>query len=135
MIRLFVLGGPYMYVLTVLALVVLVLSVKKFIDLFSRTTPEPARLARGLNAILFWGCISAVLGFLGQFSGTYLSLMAIRRAGLVDPALLAKGVAISLITTVFGLMILAVATIVWFGLRCRLNGLVARREEDRLAGV
>jgi biopolymer transport protein ExbB/TolQ len=76
-----------------------------------------------------------VLGFLGQFSGAYLSLMAIRRAGLVDPALLAKGIAVSLITTVFGLTILAVASVVWFALRCRLNGLVARREEDRLAGV
>lgn len=134
MSRLFVLGGPYMYVLSVLAVVVLVLAVKKAIDFFSRTGPEPALLSRGLNAILFWGCISTVLGFLGQFSGHYLSLMAIRDAGLVNPALLAEGIAVSLIPTVFGLVILALAAVVWFGLKCRLDLLASRGEEGRFTG-
>jgi biopolymer transport protein ExbB/TolQ len=134
MSRLFVLGGPYMYVLSLLATVVLVLAVKKAVDFSSRTGSEPAHLSRGMNAILFWGCISAVLGFLGQFSGHYLSLMAIRDAGLVNPAYLAEGIAVSLIPTVFGLMILALAAIVWFGLKCRLNTLASRADEGRFTG-
>jgi biopolymer transport protein ExbB/TolQ len=118
-----------MYVLSLLAVVILVLSVKKAIDFFSRTGSEPAHLSRGLNAILFWGCISAVLGFLGQFSGHYLSLMAIKNAGLVNPALVAEGIAISLITTIFGLTILTVSALVWFGLKCRLDSLASRKEK------
>jgi biopolymer transport protein ExbB/TolQ len=123
MIELFVMGGPYVLLLGVLGLVVLALSVKKGIDLFARTGLEPERLGRGLNAILFWGCFSAVLGFLGQFAGLYRSLMVIRGAGLIHPGLVAEGIAVALISTVFGLTILAFAGVVWFGLSCRMRSL------------
>jgi hypothetical protein len=129
MIRLFIEGGPYMVVLTFLALVVLTLSAKKGFDLFLRPGRRRERLARGLDSILFWGCISAVLGFLGQFTGAYLSLQSIRAAGAVNPPLLAKGIAVSLITSVYGLTILGLSTILWFGLRCRLKRLQSCREE------
>jgi hypothetical protein len=129
MIRLFVLGGDYAWVLGVLAVVVVVLTVKKTIDLVGRTGVEREVLARGIDAILFWGCISAVIGFLGQFTGHYLSLMVIRNAELVNPRLVAEGIAHALITTVFGLVILAVSAIAWFGLRCRLGSLTARGPE------
>jgi biopolymer transport protein ExbB/TolQ len=123
-----------MFVLGLLAAVVLVLSVKKAIDLFARSGLERERLSRGLDAILFWGSISAVLGFLGQFSGHYKALMIIRSAEIVNPRLVAEGIAVSLITTVFGLGILAISALVWFGLRCRLNSLTSRNE-GRSAGV
>jgi hypothetical protein len=55
MIRLFAMGGPYMILLTLLAIVILVLAVKKATDLFARTGLERDRLTRGLDAILFWG--------------------------------------------------------------------------------
>jgi len=119
MIRLFVLGGPYMYVLVLLAVIVAVLAVKKAFDLFGRAGLERTRRMRGVDAILFWGCISAVLGFMGQFSGHYKSLMVIRNAEIINPRLVAEGIAVSLITTVFGLIILAISAMIWFGLRCR----------------
>ena len=55
MTRCFVLGGPFAIVLGVLAAAVRALSAKKAIDLFARTGLERARLARGPDAILFWG--------------------------------------------------------------------------------
>ena len=67
-----------------------------------------------------------MLGFLGQFTGGYLSLMAIRKAGLLNPALLAEGIAVSLITTLFGLAILIFAALAWFALRCRLSRITQR---------
>jgi biopolymer transport protein ExbB/TolQ len=121
MIRLFVSGGPYMWLLLVLALVVLGLTVKKAIDLFARSGRSRKTQARGLDAILFWGCVSAVLGFLGQFTGIYLSLSIIRSFGVVNPASVAEGIAVSLLTTLFGLMILMFSALAWFGLRCRLK--------------
>lgn len=123
MINMFVMGGPYALLLGVLAVVVLALSVKKGIDLFARTGLGPERLGRGLNAILFWGCFSAVLGFLGQFSGMYKSLTVIRGAGVIHPGMVAEGMAVALISTVLGLTILAVSGIAWFGLSCRLRSL------------
>jgi hypothetical protein len=131
MTRLFVVGGPYMFPLGLLAAVIAALSVKKAIDLFARTGLGQERLARGLSAILFWGCFSAVLGLLGQFSGIYRSLMVIRSAPAVNPGLVAEGLAVSLITTIFGLCILGVSGIVWFGLRCRLDTLTERGEGAR----
>jgi biopolymer transport protein ExbB/TolQ len=110
-----------MFVLGLLAVVVVVLAVKKGIDLFGRAGLERESLARGIDAILFWGCISAVLGFMGQFSGHYRALMVIKDAELVNPSLVAEGIAVSLITTIFGLIILAVSAIVWFGFKCRLG--------------
>jgi hypothetical protein len=126
MIRAYIAGGPYMHLLALLALVVLVLSIRRTIDLFARRERDPERLALGVDAILFWGCIAAVLGFLGQFTGMYLSLRVIRRAGLIDPALVAEGIAVSLVTTVFGLIILIVSALLWFALRCRLSQVAAR---------
>lgn len=128
MVRLFVAGGPYMFLLTALALVVLVLSAKKLFELFARDERDPQRLSLGVDAILFWGCISAVLGFLGQFTGSYISLMIIRRSPVVDPARVAEGIAVSLISTVFGLTIFMISSLVWFGLRWRLGQLIARSE-------
>jgi hypothetical protein len=126
MIRAYIAGGPYMHLLALLALVVLVLSIRRTIDLFARRERDPERLALGVDAILFWGCIAAVLGFLGQFTGMYLSLRVIRRAGLIDPALVAEGIAVSLVTTVFGLIILIVSALLWFALRCRLSRIASR---------
>ena len=126
MMRLFIAGGPYMVLLTLLAVVVLVLSVKKTVDLFGRGGRDPERLAHGVDAILFWGCISATVGFLGQFTGGYLSLMVIRRSPIVNPALVAEGIAVALLSTVFGLITLIVSGLIWFGLRCRARKLVAQ---------
>ena len=50
MIRVCVMGGPYMFPLTALALVIFVLAVKKTIDLFGRTMPERERLIRERTA-------------------------------------------------------------------------------------
>jgi hypothetical protein len=130
MIRLFLEGGPYMILLALLAVVVLLLSVKWAFKLFFSRGGEPDRGARGVDAILFWGCVSAVLGFLGQFTGAYISLSVIRKAGLLNPALLAEGIAVSLITTIFGLAILFFSVLVWFGLRYRLNRLAVRSGMD-----
>jgi biopolymer transport protein ExbB/TolQ len=135
MIRMLVEGGDYAIALGLLAVVVLVLAVKKSIDLFGRTGLERERLARGIDAILFWGCISAVLGFMGQFSGHYKSLTIIRNAEIVNPRLVAEGIRVSLITTVLGLVILAISAIAWFVLRCRLGRLTAQSPEGRSAGV
>jgi hypothetical protein len=133
--RIFFLGGPYAVVLGVLAVAVFALSVKKSIDLFVRTGLEWARLARGVDAILFWGCIAAVLGFLGQFSASYKSLMVISQAGMLSPQLIAEGIAVSLITTIFGLGILVISAIVWFALKSRLDNLTSHEKEGRTAGV
>lgn len=130
MLQLYVAGGPYMHLLALLAIVVLVLSVKKAVELSGEGARDRERAVRGVDAILFWGGISAVVGLLGQFSGAYLSLMIIRSAPMVDPYLVAEGIAVSLLSTIFGMAILAVAALAWFALRSRLDRLASSRVPD-----
>jgi biopolymer transport protein ExbB/TolQ len=131
MIELFVEGGLYMFPLLALAVVILVLTVKKGLDLFVREGLDREQLERGLGAILFWGCVAAVLGFLGQLKGQYLALQIISQAQMISPNLVAEGMAVSLITTLFGLMQLAFAGIAWFTLSTRYRRLTSRMEGGR----
>ena len=117
MIRLLVLGGPYARVLALLAVVVVVLAVKKAIDLFGRSATAREGSARGVDAILFWGSLTAIFGFLGQWIGIYKAANALADYGLADPKLVLMGFGESLGTSVFGLFALVVAAFLWFGLR------------------
>jgi hypothetical protein len=123
MIRMFVMGGPYAILLGLLALVIIALSIKKAVDLFARADLGKDRLRRGLDAILFWGCFSGVLGILGQCNGLYISLSIVARAEGMNPQLFMEGLAVSLIPTLFGLGILALSSVIWFALRHRLNAI------------
>jgi biopolymer transport protein ExbB/TolQ len=133
MLQLFLEGGIYMLPLLALAVVILVLTVKKALDLFLREGLGREQLERGLGAILFWGCVAAVLGLLGQLQGQYLSLRIISQAEIISPNLVAEGMAVSLITTLFGLLQLAFAGIAWFTLSTRFRRLTARLEGGRTA--
>jgi biopolymer transport protein ExbB/TolQ len=131
MMKLFVEGGLYMFPLLVLAVVILVLTIKKALDLFVREGLDRERLERGLGAILFWGCVAAVLGIMGQLQGQYISLKTISQVDTISPTLVAEGMAVSLITTLFGLMQLAFAGIAWFTLSTRFQRVVFRMEGGR----
>lgn len=79
--------------------------------------PETApRTVQGIHAILFWGAVSAVLGFLGQHTGLYNALGAIGRAREISPQVVARGFAESFTTTIFGMTILVISALAWFGL-------------------
>ena len=106
--------GMFGPLLIVLAIVIAILSIRKTVDLFAGKDLSPARLEQGLHAILFWGIMSAVLGFIGQASGLYNALNVIARAKQVSPNIVAMGFAESLTTTIFGLTVLLVSAIVWF---------------------
>lgn len=77
---------------------------------------ENPKIAYGINAILFWGAVCALLGFLGQYSGIYISLQVVKSAAKVSPTLLAEGIAISFTTTIMGMIALLLSAIAWFAL-------------------
>jgi biopolymer transport protein ExbB/TolQ len=120
--------GMFRIPLIVLALLVLGLSIKKFIDLSRAKDSDAARIESGLHAILFWGGISALLGILGQTSGLYNALSVIGRAKQIDPAIVARGFAESFTTTLFGLTVFFFSGIIWFLLFSRYRKLTSRKE-------
>jgi biopolymer transport protein ExbB/TolQ len=118
--------GIFAWPLLLLALVLAVLIVRRAVQLTSDGTEDEAGFRTGLNAILFWGAVAAVIGFVGQYSGMYNGLNAISRATEISPALVALGLAESITTTLFGLGLFLVSAVAWFTLgalhRRRLGG-------------
>jgi biopolymer transport protein ExbB/TolQ len=117
--------GPFGPLLTIIALVIAVLIVRKIVDLWIRKDLSPHKLESGLHAILFWGAVSAVLGVLGQITGIYNALSVIVRATEISPNVVAQGFAESFTTTIFGIEILVISAIAWFILFCRYRKLIA----------
>jgi biopolymer transport protein ExbB/TolQ len=133
MLHLFVLGGPFMWILLLITLTVVTLSIRDALALSTGKGLARVKARNGSGAVLFWGCIAAVLGFLGSLIGFYLSLSTIRAAGAVNPSLMAEGIAVALISTIFGLLILAYSAVAWFTLRWWMRRALSRGERPAAA--
>jgi hypothetical protein len=79
------------------------------------------RLRTSIDAILFWGSLTAILGFLGQWSGLHKAANAIYDYGVINPKYVVLGIGESLNTSVFGMFTLVGAAFFWFGLRLAMN--------------
>jgi len=116
------LSGPYGYVLTLLALVVLFVTLRATRSLMTSTPPSPSVVREQQNALLFWGSVAAMIGFLGQCTGSYLALTAILEASEISPSVVAEGFVTSFVPTLFGLAILAFSVAAWGCLRLLAQG-------------
>jgi biopolymer transport protein ExbB len=74
---------------------------------------ELARLERGLAVLASSSNIAPIIGFLGTVVGMIASFDAIASQGLNNPALVAKGISVALITTAGGLIV-AVVTLPFY---------------------
>lgn len=126
MLSFFLSGGIFMWVILVLALVVLGLTIKKAIDLFGSSRKENLNLEAGINAILFWGGISVVVGFFSHYYGIYLAMQAISRARDISPGIVAMGYGVSLISIISSLLVFLFSAIAWFTLRWRFKILTSQ---------
>jgi hypothetical protein len=69
------------------------------------------------HAILVWGALNAVLGVLGSAVGISLAAGAIENAPSISPPLLMGGLKVALSTTVFGMLLFALALVSWLVIR------------------
>jgi hypothetical protein len=128
MIEFFMNGGIFGWVLLLLILVIGWLSIRKGIQLFFKKNIDPLRLEPGINAIIFWGSISAILGIFAHFLGVYNAMLAISAANDISPAIVAMGYAFSLITILIGLFIFMVSAVIWFVYRSRYKSIISSRQ-------
>ncbi len=122
MIKFFLDGGALKLPLLMLSLVIVILSLKKFVDLFIKKRLSQTKLEHGLNAILFWGAISALLGFLFHYLGLFQAIQSIADSPRnPSPSIVAWGYAISLSKIIWGLLNFIFSVIIWYILCWRLN--------------
>jgi hypothetical protein len=101
----------------ILAVVIGVIAVRRVMQLAGGSFVPGPEWDASVNGILFWGAFAAVLGLLGQTVGIYIALTAIRAASEVAPWIVVEGFMVSFTSTLLGLLILTVASLVWYGLK------------------
>ena len=121
MLQIFYRGGALMWPLLLILICIIIFSIKKAIDIYTGKNLDRVHSSSSLNTILFWGLISIVIGFLAHFWGLYMAMMSITHADDISPTIVAEGMAVSLITIIFGLLIFLISGIVWLFLRWQLN--------------
>jgi len=121
MFQLFIKGGSMMWLLLIIFVIILILIVKKSIELFGKGDLSKQKLKAGLNAIPFWGSICFILGFLWHFWGLMLAMSAIAEANDVSPSIVANGLAVSMISIIFGILVFLFSGIAWLILKWQYN--------------
>jgi hypothetical protein len=121
MFELFWMGGiEFMSVLTLMFLVALIFSALSASDIFSKGL-KGEEVKRRLDYVKFFGLLALVTGVLGQFIGMFSAFQAIEQVGEVSQAMLAGGLKVSSITSIYGMLIFVITRLVWFGLHYKAN--------------
>ena len=109
-------GGFFMWPILFIPIVIGVLAVWAFVRTRDLDGPD-AVVETGIDAVLFWGVWVVVVGLLGTFTGIYLAAGVIEQAAAVSPAVIWSGIRVALTTTLFGIFVFCVASLMWLGLR------------------
>ncbi len=115
MIETFLSGGVMMWPMLVVAIGVAGITLRAAACLWTRAPLEDVR--KKLNAIVFWGAMGALLGLLGTVVGLVRMAQVIQRFGAVEAPLVWGGVAVSLVSLIFGISILLFSGVAWLVLQ------------------
>ena len=86
-----------------------------------------------IDAILFWGGFAMISGLLGTFVGLTLIARAIEVAGDVSTPIIWGGIKVAMLSSLFGLLLLAFSSLIWFALQLRWRLLQVREEFTHMA--
>lgn len=116
MIDLYYQGGPlFMGILTLNLLVLIAYCTFYAIKKQSLQTDKPLAYIKQI------GLFALVIGVFGQLIGLFQAFEAIQAAGMVSPAMLAGGLKVSMITTLYGVLIYIISFVIWFALSAYRN--------------
>ncbi len=112
--NLFYMGGPlFMGLLTALLIIMLAWAIYHFLPvlLHKETGKNTALRLKHIRTI---GSFALVTGILAQLIGLYSAFSAVEQMGGVSPAMLMGGLKVSMITTLYGLVIYLLSLLIWF---------------------
>lgn len=112
MADLFYRGGPlFMGILTIILIAVVATSIYYFLQIKKENSRR-----QSVSLVKEIGVFGLVVGIFAQFIGLFEAFKAIEEMGSISPALLIRGLKVSSITTLYGLMIFLVAYLLYFWL-------------------
>lgn len=118
MTELFYMGGPlFMGILSILLLLLLSMATYRGVQIVRNDIEHETRFRRQLSHIKSMGLFTLVVGIFGQLLGLYQAFSAIESmGGQISPALLAGGLKVSMISTLYGMIIFLLSYLIWMGL-------------------
>ena len=105
--------GPYKIPLAAVLLIVLVLIIYSTYLKIRKTTPDDQTLRKSLNTLLVLGSLNLALGMIGQITGIWDAIDAIKAAADINVDIVLTGIKVSFGTTIFGLATFMIAAIAW----------------------
>ena len=93
------------------------------------------RLESGLSWISLFIALAPMLGFLGTVIGMVQAFDNIEAAGDISPTIVAGGIKVALLTTVFGLIVAIILQIFYNYLLSKIDGLVNNMEDSSISFV
>lgn len=117
MFELFIEGGwEFMTLISILALTMLFFAFKAGSKIFNSSFSDTGRLSGILYYVRFFGMLALVAGILGQILGLYAAMEHISSHGDISQQVMAGGIKVSSITTLYGFIVFLLAHLIWFGL-------------------
>jgi len=107
-------GTLFMSILSILLLFNLSLAAYFAMLLYSGKVSDPGKFRYRLSYIRSLGLLIMVVGILGQLIGLFDAFKAIEQMGGVSPAMLAGGLKVSMITTLYGVISFVISFLIWF---------------------
>lgn len=93
------------------------------------------RLEKGLSWIALFIALAPMLGFLGTVIGMVSAFDAIEAAGDISPTVVAGGIKVALLTTVFGLIVAIILQVFYNYFLAKIDGLVDDMEDSSITFV
>lgn len=96
---------------------------------------EVGRLERGLPWISLFIALAPMLGFLGTVVGMIMAFDQIAAANNISPAIVAGGIKVALLTTVFGLIVAIILQVFYNYLQSKIDSITGQMEEASISLV
>jgi len=106
-------GGPYMNVISLLALVMLVVAVGKTVQMAVKKQYS----FKLLDLILMAGSVALAVGLLSQIVGIVQALEAIRAAADISPQIVMGGAIVSFYAPIWGFIVFIFSLLIYFILK------------------
>jgi len=117
-------GGFFMVFELICLVLVLGLAVRAGLRMLGKNAAALPGREIAIHAVLFWGSMALVLGFLSHYMGLYGAMEAISRANDISPGIVAKGYQMALVSVLSGMVIFIISMLLWFLLRWRFQQLM-----------
>jgi len=94
---------------------------------------QTAKMEKGCSWIKLFIAVAPSLGFLGTVIGMVMAFDQIQEAGDISPTIVASGMKVALITTIFGIIVAIILQVFYNYIRSKIEHLTSQMEESAIA--